>query len=204
MLQDWPGSIYLFLPHGGQTGGGPWGHGRDAHLPGHLAHAARCHVVGHGDIVEVQTVAVVHVAVTLLGELWRCLLLWEHTGEKGKGKQMYKVTGSLNISNIERGNLQPHLPVASHVTLWPAVHVRRPLESSISLSLLHHRGLRVGHARRKQRALWRAGTPEASVCLLAHTCGAWKEVNHSGETRLRRNALRGDLVVIVVIHFDRQ
>ena len=65
----------------------------------------------------------------------------------------------------------PSVPVASHVALWPAVHVGGALESSVSLALLHHWGLRVGHAGRKQGALWRAGTSEASVCLLAHTCG---------------------------------
>lgn len=64
-----------------------------------------------------------------------------------------------------------NLPVGSHVALWPAVHVRGALESSVSLALLHHWGLCVGHARRKQGALWCAGTSKACVCLLAHTCG---------------------------------
>lgn len=67
--------IYLFLPHGRQAGGGPRGHGRDAHLSGHLAHAAGCHIGSHGDVVEVHAIAVVHVVAILLGELWGCLLL---------------------------------------------------------------------------------------------------------------------------------
>lgn len=79
---DWS-SIYLFLPHGRQARWGPWGHGRGAHLSCHLAHAAGCHVVSHRNVVEVHAIAVVHVAVILLGKLWRCLLLWEHTVERG-------------------------------------------------------------------------------------------------------------------------
>lgn len=66
---------------------------------------------------------------------------------------------------------QISLPVASYVALWPTVHVGGALESSVSLALLHHGGLRMGHAGRKQGALWCARTPEASVRLLAHTCG---------------------------------
>lgn len=30
------------------------------------------------------------------------------------------------------------LPVSSHVSLWPAIHVRGALESSVSLALLYH------------------------------------------------------------------
>lgn len=65
---------------------------------------------------------------------------------------------------------QQLLPVASHVALWPAIHVRGTLESSVSLALLQHWGLRVGHAGRKQGTLWCAGTSKARVCLLVYTC----------------------------------
>lgn len=82
--QSDPVKTYLFLSHGGQAGRRARGHGRDTHLSSHLAHAAGC----HGDIVEVHAIAIVHVGVSLLGELWWCLLLWEHTGETaGKGRR---------------------------------------------------------------------------------------------------------------------
>lgn len=183
MCQDWSGGIYLFLPHGGQTGWGPWGHGRDTHLSGHLAHAAHaagCHVGGHRHIVEVHTIAIVHVAVTLLGELWWCLLLWEHTG--GEGRCVKEVSSNIYVGKKKR-NFKAYLPVATYVALRPAIHVRGALESGVSLALLHHRGLRVGHAGRKQGALWCAGTSKASVCLLAHTCGRCIEEGQPNWTR---------------------
>lgn len=63
------------------------------------------------------------------------------------------------------------LPVACcHVALWPTIHVRRTLKRSASLALLHHRRLCVGHAWRKQRALWCPRPSKASICLLVHTC----------------------------------
>lgn len=61
------------------------------------------------------------------------------------------------------------LPVASHVALWPAIHVRGSLESSVSLTLLQHWGLCVGHAGRKQGALWCARASKVCVCLLVYT-----------------------------------
>lgn len=90
--------IYLFLPHGRQAGWGPRGHGRDAHLSGHLAHAAHaagCHIGSHGDVVEVHAIAVVHVVVILLGELWRCLLLWEHAAERWRAQRVNKCSRSI-------------------------------------------------------------------------------------------------------------
>lgn len=62
------------------------------------------------------------------------------------------------------------VPVPSHVSRRPAVHVRRTLESSTLLALLNHGGLCVGHARGQQGALWRAGSSKPSVRLLVHTC----------------------------------
>lgn len=87
--------------------------------------------------------------------------------------------------------MSPCSPVASHVGLWPSVHVRRTLESC-SLALLHHGRLRVGHARREQRALWSTRASETPICLLAHTCRAGEDVKYTGsaEKQLQNKILK--------------
>lgn len=82
-----PSGVYLLLAHGGQARRRPRRHGRDAHLPGHLAHAAGCQVGGHGDAVEIDAVAVVHVAAALLAELRRRLLLREQAARERDTRQ---------------------------------------------------------------------------------------------------------------------
>lgn len=83
------------------------------------------------------------------------------------------------------GRFHSSLPVACcHVALRPAVHIRRALERSVSLALLHHRRLCVGHAWRKQRALWCPRPSKASIGLLAHTC---RRCTRTGQQQHRCN-----------------
>lgn len=77
----------------------------------------------------------------------------------------------VQLSPTLAGSFSSSLPVACcHVALRPAIHVRRTLKRSISLALLHHWRLCVGHAWRKQRALRCPRPSKASICLLVHTC----------------------------------